>query len=247
LVPRTECHVDWSVLIPEDEWVHDKAAIDVADERNVAFALGGGLAFSEYAGRMRNTKDLDLFILPKDRGAMIEGLCKAGFSDYFDEKPYDRSWIYRAVREHVIVDIIWTMPNHRVVVDEDWLTRGWDIEIRDVCLKLLPPEELLWSKLYVMQKDRCDWPDLLNLLRARSHDLDWDRLFAKSDHDALLLGGLLSVYRWLLPRQAAEAPPWIWERAGLLPVEAIDSEDEHEQRAHLLDSRDWFGPKTTVE
>jgi hypothetical protein len=247
LVPRTECHVNWSVLIPDDEWVHDKAAIDAALDRDILFALGGGLAFSEYAERMRNTKDLDLFILPKDRGAVIEALTETGFSDYFDEKPYDRSWIYRAVREHVIVDIIWTMPNHRMVVDEDWLTRGWDIDIRGVCMKLLPAEELLWSKLFVMQKDRCDWPDLLNLLRARSHDFDWERLLAKAGRDTILIGGLLSVFRWLVPRQANEVPSWVWDRVGLLRTDAVDDNGEHEARAHLLDSRDWFGPKTAVE
>ena len=29
---------------------------------------------------------------------------------------------------------------------------------------MLPPEELIWAKLYVLQRDRSDWPDILNLL-----------------------------------------------------------------------------------
>jgi hypothetical protein len=238
--------VDWDALIPEEEWDLYKLAIDNLRERGVRFALGGGLAFSEYAIRARNTKDLDLYIYPPDKDAAIGAVLAAGFDDYHEQQPYDRTWIFRACKRPVIVDLIWTTPNHRMDVDHRWLVRGRDVNIRGARLKLLPPEELIWAKLYVMQRDRCDWPDLLNVLHATGPLLDWRHLIDRVGKDAPLLGGLLSAYRWLCPEQSRALPTWVWERVGLRAwPEATD--ETCEDRKLLLDSRDWFGHKETLE
>ena len=41
---------------------------------------------------------------------------------------------------------------------------------------MIAPEELLWQKLYILQRDRCDWPDVLNLIYALGPLLDWEHL-----------------------------------------------------------------------
>lgn len=239
-----ECRVDWSRLVSDSEWALYSRVLDAADERDVEYALGGGLAFSEHAGRARNTKDLDLYILPEQKDLAIEALLSAGFHDLFDEKEYDRSWIFRGTVEDVIVDLIWTSPNHRMEVDKLWLSEGPIVDIRGRSVRLLPAEELIWAKLYVIQKDRCDWPDLLNILSAEGPELDWPRLISRvGEKDAPLLGGLLSTFRWMLPEVANRLPKCVWPAAGLLPPEAAPHAEEDEERAPVLDSRDWFGPK----
>lgn len=237
--------IDWEALIPEDEWRLYKRVIDRLRELGIRFAIGGGLAFSEYAGRVRNTKDIDLYIFPWEKEAASEAVLSVGFHDFYDENPYDRSWIFRACEGPVIVDLMWTAPNHRMVVDARWLTRGRDVTIRGTRLKLLPPEELIWAKLFVVQRDRCDWPDLLNILNATGHMLDWRHLLDRLGADAPLLGGLLSTYRWISPERAQSVPKWVWERVGLLPWQE-NSEESAGERVPLLDSRDWFGPKETL-
>ena len=124
--------VRWAQLIPEDQWAVYDRVIRLALDRGLKFALGGGLAFSHYAHRWRNTKDIDLYIKPDDRHAMINVLHETGLKDYFDVKDYDRQWIYRSHNgDGIIVDIIWQMANYRTQVDEEWLTRGPEItEIR---------------------------------------------------------------------------------------------------------------------
>jgi hypothetical protein len=237
--------IDWEGLIPEDEWRLYKQVIEKFREQGIRFALGGGMAFSEYASRVRNTKDLDLYVFPWERERAIEAALAAGFEDYYDQHPYDRSWIFRAYREPVIVDLIWTAPNHRMEVDARWLTRGRDIEIRGTRLKVLPPEELIWAKLFVLQRDRSDWPDLLNILQTTGHLLDWRHLVDRVGKDAPLLGALLSAYRWLAPDNARTLPIWVWERVGLRPWPETSNESTQD-RAPMLDSRDWFGPKETL-
>ncbi len=231
---------DLSELIPHHEWALHRRVIELAAERGFAFALGGGLAFSAYSGRWRNTKDVDLFIRPADRDAMVQVTLDAGFLDYFDKLEYDRTWIYRAYLDDVIVDLIWTMPNHRLEVDEDWQTRGWEIVVHGLRVRLIPPEELIWSKLFVMQRDRCDWPDLLNLLYGVGPEIDWDHLLERLGSDVPVLAGLMSLFRWLCPERARDLPEELWPRLGL--PDRFVSADRDGARADLLDTRDWFGP-----
>ena len=243
----TTQQIDWEALIPEMEWVEYRAVIDKMRERGIRFALGGGLAFSEYANRVRNTKDLDLYIYPWDRDDAREALLSTGFADYFDEKPYDRTWIFRGYKEPVIVDLIWTSPNHRFQVDPRWLSRGRDVVIRGTRMKLIPPEELIWAKLYVLQNDRCDWTDILNILGNLGPMLDWRHLLDRVGADKPLLAALLATFRWMAPDRARALPQWLWEQVGLCRQDLDGTGETTEDRAPLLDSRDWFGRKETFD
>jgi predicted nucleotidyltransferase len=239
--------VNWSEIIPDEEWKLHSSVIQKAQERGLRFALGGGLAFSAYSHRLRNTKDLDLFILPQEREAVIEVTREAGYADYYEKEPYDRSWIYRAYRDDVLVDVIWENANHRAEIDEAWLTRGPEIEMLGLSIRLLPPEELIWSKLYIIHRERCDWPDLLNILYRTGPKLDWEHLLKRVGRDAPLLGGLMSVFGWLCPQRAREVPEWVWERMGVAFPEPGPDCAEDRYRVELIDSRDWFGPAPADE
>jgi len=235
--------LDWSDTIPSHHWSLYRPVLEAARQRGVLFAVGGGLAYSAYAHRWRNTKDMDLYVLPEHRHALIDLVRQAGFEDYHSRQAYARHWIFRGHREGVIVDVIWQMANRRASVDELWLTRGETLEVHGLRVPLLPVEELLWAKLYVIQRDRCDWPDLLNLVQAQGHDMDWEYLLGRIGDDYRVLGGVLSLFAWMCPSQAQTLPGWIWGRLGLQdPAGALDCrEDPH--RINLLDTRDWFGAK----
>jgi len=228
-----------------------RLVIGKARAQGVRFALGGGFAVNAYTGLRRNTKDLDIYITPSDREAMIDILASAGMSDYYEKLPYDRKWIYRGYAEGVIVDVIWAMANQAAQVDEAWLTRGPEAAILGQRLRLLPPEELLWAKLYVVQRDRCDWPDVLNLIYARGETLDWGYLLKRLGDDTALLAGVLSLFVWLCPGRARTIPGWLWGRLDLIKPSLSSSAplDMDYDRRHvgLIDSRPWFIPALTPE
>jgi hypothetical protein len=236
--------LDLTRMMPDQEWALYQRVFDQARSRGLRFAVGGGFAFSAYSGRWRNTKDLDLFVQPKDRKAMIEAVTAEGFNDYYDQLPYDRKWIYRGIHDGTIVDTIWQMANYRTQVAADWLTRGPEVKVSGQRLQLLPLEELVWTKLYVLQRERCDWPDLLNLLHARGQEIDWEHLLNQIGEDAPVLGGVLSLFGRLCPGQARELPAWLWGWVGLRKPRPGPDEGENRHRVALLDTRDWFGPTT---
>lgn len=234
--------LNWSDLIPDPQWMLFRDVLEIALDRGLDFAIGGGLAYSLFSRRWRNTKDMDLYIFPTDRDRFVECVSQAGYTDFYAQKAYDRSWIYRGFREGAIVDLIWQMANHRAQVDEAWLRRGPEIEIRGMRLRFLAVEELIWAKLYVLQRDRCDWPDLLTIIHAQGPALDWAYLLDRIGDDRRVLGGVMNLFAWMCPARAAELPAWIWEPMGLREPElGLDCrEDPH--RVRLLDTGDWFGP-----
>lgn len=235
--------VDWTALIPEEEWALNRGVLKAAQERGLRFCLGGGLAFSAYSGRWRNTKDMDLFVLPEDREAFVEVLDSVGFVDYFDRVEYVRDWIYRGYREGVIVDIIWQFANKRAPVDEAFLTRGAQVDIRGNRVSLLPIEELIWAKMYIVQRERCDWPDILNLLYAQGHRIDWEHLVRRAEGDVPLLGGVVQMYGWLCPERSRRMlPPDVWSLLGIAEPPPGPDVLRDRRRVDWLDTRDWFGP-----
>ncbi len=193
-----------------------------------------------YAGQWRNTKDIDLYILPAERDRMIQVVTDLGLGDYYEKQSYDRKWIYRSYKEDTIVDLIWAMANQRAVVDETWL-EGPEVQVDGERFHLIAPEEALWSKVYVMQRERCDWPDALNLLFGVGPELNWRRVLDRIKEDAPLLSGLLTVFGWVCPDGARELPSWIWGELGARSPEEGNGEVTA-RHAPLLDSRPWFTP-----
>lgn len=232
--------VDWEQLIPPDQWAVYRLVLDGVQSEGIQFALGGGLAVGVYSGQLRNTKDIDLYILPSDRDRVVRVMTKCGLGDYFDKLPYDRGWIYRGNKDDVIVDAIWAMANRRAKVDDGWLNRGAKIQMFDRSFHVLPVEELIWSKLYIVQRERCDWPDILNLIHATGPYLDWNHLLHRVAEDAPLLKGVLAMFSWISPEKAASIPPMVWRTLNLPFPEKGHDPEGRPARPDLLDSRPWF-------
>ncbi len=227
---------------PQDEIF--QLVIRRAREAKIPFAIGGSHGLAAYTRQKRVSKDLDLYVVPDDRDRMIEVVTSAGLVDYYATLPYDREWIYRSTREAVIVDVIWSMANYRARVDHVWLTAGREIDFLGERVRVLPPEENLWSRLYVLQRDRCDWPDIMNLLASVGPELDWPRLFDRLGDDHPLLGAALAIFAWMDPSRAARLPSGVWDRVGV-PKPKRPSTTPERPRPRLLDGRNWYVGRTT--
>ena len=230
---------EWTDIIPVGQWANYRSAIEALRNAGIRFLLGGGFGLAVFTHRWRNTKDIDFYILPREREAAIAALSSAGFVDYFDTLPYDLGWIYRSTRHGVIVDLIWSMANRRAEVDEEWFEYAHSLTIREETIPVAPPEELLWCKLYIMQRDHCDWTDIFNLLFAVGPQLDWDRLVRRVGEDLPLLQAALTVYQWLCPGRAAMLPAKLRKQLHLGRHNG-DVPDCNEQHIKFLDSRGWF-------
>jgi len=232
---------EWSRGIPQSEWEAYRPILDDALRLQIPFALGGAFAVAAYTGSWRNTKDLDLYVMPQQPERMIAVLSRHGFADYFNIRPYDRWWIYRGFKQGMIVDVIWATANHRTEVKESWIS-GPEVEVRGRSLRVLPVEILVQDKLYILQRERCDWPDVLNLIYSRGDGIDWEGLLREMKDDQPLLAGVLAVFAWIAPGRAQDLPAWLWRRLGLEAPARSAGPGILASRVNLMDRRPWFGP-----
>jgi hypothetical protein len=167
------CDAPWCRLIPEGQWTVFHAGASELERAGVGFLIHGAMALAHYTGRWRDTKDVDVIIQPAMHERAIEALRAGGFEDFHAREAYDRSWIFRGYRDGVIFDVIWDLPNHRVPIDDVWFERAEALTLRGRGYQIVSIEELVRVKLYVFQRERCDWVDVLNVVAAGVEQIDW--------------------------------------------------------------------------
>lgn len=227
-------------MLTDDQLAVYGQLLEAAEKMGLRLAIGGGLALSAYSGYVRNTKDMDLYVMEPDQKKLVKLMADQGFAEY-NAVDYDPTWSYRGTRRGFVVDLLWKMLNGRGAVDEVWTSRGWQLTVRGVKLRLIPPEELVWSKLYILRRERADWPDILNIIFAQGPEMDWERLFSRVGEDMPVLTSLMSLFCWMCPGRAAALPRFIWARLGMeqRPPEH-DGPLIERGRTTLFKADDWF-------
>jgi hypothetical protein len=90
---------------------------------------------------------------------------------------------------------------------------------------LAPPEEIIWSKGFVCERERYDGHDVSNLIRARGHEMDWERLLARfGDHWEVLLTHLIT-YRYAFPSDRSQVPRWVMDELLRRSLGQLDEDD----------------------
>ena len=200
-------------------------ALHALGEDGVPFIVAGAYAFFEYTGIFRDTKDLDVFLRRRDLDAAFASLGRAGFRTELK----DPVWLGKGYRGEWFVDLIFSSGNGVAVVDDLWFANARDGEVMGVPVLLAPPEEMIWSKGFVCERERFDGHDVANLVRACGDDMDWDRLVARfDDHWEVLLAQLV-LYRFSFPCERSKVPDRIMRELLRRTVDTL-SEGDWERR-----------------
>ncbi len=172
-----------------------RAALDIVQGGEVPFLVGGAYAFAYYTGIVRHTKDLDLFVRPTDAPAVLRLFSQAGFRT---ELVFSH-WLGKVFAGEDFIDIIFNSGNGVCNVDEDWFRHGVGGEVFGKHVTLMPAEEMIWQKAYIMERERFDGADVIHLLRARGSRLDWDRLLRRFGRDGRILLSHLVLFGFVYP------------------------------------------------
>jgi hypothetical protein len=182
-------------------------ALQALQAAQVPFLVGGAYAFASYVGITRDTRDFDIFVLPHDCTRALEVLQAAG---YHTELTFPH-WLGKAMSGNECIDVIFSSGNGVARVDEAWFTYATVSEVLGMSVRLCPPEEMLWSKAYVMERERYDGADIIHLLRACGERLDWLRLLRRfGPHWRVLLSHLI-LFGFVYPAEQAQIPHWVME------------------------------------
>lgn len=211
-------------------------ATSALDRAGIPYVVGGGLAVRAY-GRTRHSKDMDVFLASHRIAATMNALNQEGFHT----RDTDASWLYKAIKGDVLVDLI-VRTTGDIRLEQEAVRRGRWVLLHERPFFVMGPEDLLLRKVFSEAEGRPDWYDALSMLQNPIPDFDWhyfvdlaDRhgvervlsllLFAKTD------GGRDVVPDWALQvlsmRLLRQKPLRLWQPAHnrLLPIPAqpIDS------------------------
>ena len=169
---------------------------------DVPCLIGGTYALEAYTGIRRATKDLDLFILKDDWPRVTAALASDGIATDLTF-PH---WLGKAGQGRHLVDLLFGSGNGICPVDPEWFAHARQIRMWRVPAQLCPPEEMIWSKSFVQERERFDGADVLHLLRAQAEVLDWPRLLDRfGPHWELLLSHLI-LFGFAFPGERDRVP-----------------------------------------
>jgi hypothetical protein len=169
----------------------------------VRFLVAGTYAFEHYAGYSRGTKDLDVFILPEDWPRVVAAAERAGLQA---ELKFSH-WLGKIMSSDHFVDFVFAGGNGLVRVEQDWFDHGIDANVCGERVQLCAAEEILWSKSFIMERERFDGADVLHMIRAGGQTLDWARILRRfGDHWRVLLAHLV-LFGYVYPGDCDAIPP----------------------------------------
>jgi predicted nucleotidyltransferase len=174
--------------VPEDTYLRVlRSVVDTLDDE-IPYALMGGLASAIY-GRPRWTYDIDVFLRKEHAVDALHLLAKAGFAtDQLDER-----WLYKAIAEGVLVDVIFRGTSG-IYYDDEMMERTTRRDFRGVQVPVIAAEDLIVIKATVHDEGReRHWFDALGVL-ARS-PLDWPYLIRRARHGVHRVASLLLYAR----------------------------------------------------
>jgi hypothetical protein len=218
--------------LPKKQEALFRDVLKILTERKIPFAVSGAIALQQHTGICRSTKDLDIFLSAEDGESALACLTINGVRC----EVRDPVWLAKAHRDKYFVDLITGMSNAVITVDESWIKHSHPGNVLGVPVRLLAPEELLVSKLFVTRRERFDGADIAHIVYATKGKLDWERILRHvGEHWEILLWSLL-LFRYVYPGNSSFVPSGLWQDLIARLSKATSHPDPNQEfRGSLID------------
>lgn len=181
------------------------AALKDMKKSKIPFMVAGTFAVRVYTGIDRPTKDLDFFCKAGDFPKLLNYLKSIGYSTEIE----DERWIAKGKKGRYFFDIIFGSTNAVTPVTEYWFENAIESTVLNNRVKIIPPEELIYSKLFVQDRYKYDGSDIAHLMLQRGNTLDWKHLLTLSDQYWEVLLEQIINFRFIYPSEREKIPRWI--------------------------------------
>lgn len=172
-----------------------REALVALNNSGVQYAVGAAFARYVYTSIWRQTKDLDVFILPEDLRPAMDALEKAGFSTEIK----DKSWLAKAWKDGSFLDLIFGTGHGQLPIDERSFNGVVKEKVLGVETSLIPIEEMIVSAAYIAGRNRFDGPEVVHLIRSVEGKLDWERILNRLGENRQLLLWHLIFFDFIYP------------------------------------------------
>jgi hypothetical protein len=218
-----------------------REALQLMNDHQVPFLLGGAYALSVYTGLVRHTKDIDFFIRASDLERALVAFDQSGFAS---EKTFPH-WLAKVFRGADFVDLIYAAGNGLCQVDDSWFGRAQGNEFLGVPVKVMAPEEIIWMKAFIQERERFDGADIAHLIHGCAESIDWAHLASRFGPDWRVLFSTLILFGYIYPSERHRLPANLLKQLGeRLEKEQSTHSSERVCRGTLL-SRAQYLPDVT--
>lgn len=216
---------------PEQEQLF-REVLELLNDSGVPYVVSGAFALREHTGICRDTKDLDVFLPPTHVEAAMRFLGKEGF----ECQVADPVWLAKAHRGDFFVDLITGMSTGVISVDQSWIDRATPSKIFNIPVKVLAPEELIASKLFVTRRERFDGADIAHVIYGTRGQMDWERVLELAGENWQVLLWHLVLFQYAYPAHSDFVPQRIWTHLLNKFQEAVSNPDRKAPfRGSLID------------
>jgi hypothetical protein len=184
-----------------------RRALEALHVAEVPFLVGGAYALRVWTGIVRDTKDLDLFLNRRDLEKARSALAEAGFDM---ELTYPH-WLAKAYAGKNFIDLIFNMANGALPIEDSWFVHAVQGELCGQLVQVLAAEEIISSKLLVLDRGRYDGADIAHLLRASAERLDWRRILERAAKHWQALLSHLVMFNYIYPGERGRIPAWVMQ------------------------------------
>jgi len=198
-----------------------RAALGELDAHGLRYLVGGAYAFARYTGIERHTKDFDIFICRSDWPRAEQILRNAG---YETDLTFPH-WIGKAFCGEDFIDLIFSAGNGVAQVDEQWFRYAVPERVLDMSVKLIPAEEMIWSKGLIMERERYDGADVAHVIHAMGEKLDWGRILKRYGEYWRALYSHLILYGFIYPSHRSKVPAWVMQELAKRLESEVQSPD----------------------
>jgi hypothetical protein len=212
-------------------------ALQALAQSGIPFLLAGTYAVSAYTGISRETKDIDVFCKVED----VERIRRYFEGLGYRTEMHDPRWIAKVWKGKHFLDVIFASSNSAVPITDEWFEHARRTEVLGTEALMAGPTELIWSKVFVQNRDRFDGADVTHVILKHSADVDWHRLLRHMNgHWEVLLAHLI-YFRWIYPGERDVIPSWLM-RELMARLEADDLQPAPETnlcRGRMLSKADY--------
>jgi Nucleotidyl transferase of unknown function (DUF2204) len=196
-----------SMPIPPKAEAFYAEALRQLKKSGVPFMVAGTYAVSSYTGIRRPTKDLDVFCRAGDYPRILKYFQDLNYRTVID----DERWIAKVKKSRWTFDVIFNSRTAATPITDSWFEERHSCKIYGIEVQLIAPTELVWSKVFVQNRERYDGADIAHVMLKEHDQIDWKRLLAYMEqYWEVLLSHILN-FRFIYPTERHRVPQWLMD------------------------------------
>ena len=133
------------------------------------------------------------------------------------------------------------MPTSSTHVTDEWFENAPTTELFGAKVRLVPPTEFIWSKIFVQDHHRYDGADVAHMMLKCHKQVDWKRLLSRMElYWEVLLIAVLN-FRFIYPSERDVIPNWLLSELleRLQKQSEVEPPDKKVCRGRIFSPRDY--------